>query len=345
MKIQSNTLTKILAENSIKSTISDGAIETAIPGVRINPNASTFVLQSIPHIQINRDFVRRVKKMTPNFNKDLLGQKVFTVFNVTTQLTIDFYGESIVVEPGEYVADGNTRLECSRQGKIKLPFNVIVQIIDIDNSDAYLNEYFAIDNVDSSEISGDLIRGAVSGLDLQLDSTVGKGGNFASALKNAYPGDKKDTTLQKICFFRNEIELLDSCNIFNPTDNALKHQHFFGACLMAAKLYGQPETSRNKFKSVLTDLGKLDSMSMRLDGKKWNGVTALIFQCANPAKKQWIPVEAQSKTNYASVQPSYDFYLYCIEMAMTNKMLDKHKGFKRSNWEGRYTEVLDLIAP
>jgi len=337
-------LTTMLQSEGQGPTVLNNLVDTAIPNVRINPKASTFMLLSLPHIPINRDFLSRVKKMAPLFDKGLMGQQVFTVFNVTQTVTIQYFGETITIEPGEYIADGNTRLESLRQGKIRLPSKVIALVFDVNDSEILQAEYFAIDNVASSEISSDLIRGAMAGFNFQVDSTVAKGGNFASALRNSYPRDKKDPAISKIAFFKNEIELLDECNIFNPTEGALKHQHFFGACMMAAKLYGEPASSRDKFKRVLTDLGKLDSMDLILSGKKWNGVTALIYQCANPAKKEWIPIEAQGKTNFASVEPSYDFYLYCIEMAMTDKMLDKHRGFKKANWEGRYREVLDLIS-
>ena len=319
-------------------------IPTAIKNLSIIPNMDVDDLKLMPPVAINRDFKRRVAKQTPNFLKDLIGQKVFTVFKVTDNLDFSFHGEKIEVTPGWYIADGNTRLEAYRQGKIKLPKQVIAQIITINDSESYMQEYFAIDNAAATENSSDLVRSAIAFLGLNLDSTVAKGGNFASALKNAYPLDKKHSVLEKVAFFKKELELLDECNIFNPSEGTLKHQHFYGAMLLAAKLYGTPPQSALKFKNVLQQLSRLDSMDLNLSGDKWNGVTALMYQCSNPQGKEWIPLECQGKTNFASIEPSYDFYLYCIEMAMTDKMLNKHRGFKKANWEGYYQNSLDLIA-
>ena len=317
--------------------------KTAIDNLTVNTTMPTTLLAHLPAVHINRDFKRRVAKQTPNFLKDLIGQKVFTVFNVTEELNFDFHGEQITVEPGRYIADGNTRLEAHRQGKIELPTNVVCLTIHIDDAEDYKQEYFAIDNSAATENSSDLIRGAIGFLDMNLDSTVGKGGNFASALKNAYPNDRTDSTIDKIAFFKSELELLDKCNIFNPSESDLKHQHFYGAMLMAAKLYATPPSSANKFQDVLKQLGRLESMDLNLSGNKWNGITALMFQCSNPEKKEWIPIECQGKTNYASIEPSYDFYLYCIELAMTDKLINKARGFKKANWEGYYNKTLELI--
>lgn len=324
--------------------INQVAKTTSIDNLEINTHIPTCLLAGLKPVHINRNYKRRVAKQTPNFKKDLMGQKIFIVFNVTEELQFEFHGETINVPPARYIADGNTRLEAHRQGKIDLGSHVIAISMEISDADTYKEEYFAIDNSAATENSSDLIRSAIRFLGMNLDSNIGQGGNFASALKNSYPHDKKDETIMKVAYFKSEIELLDECGVFNTTDHALKHQHFYGACLLAAKLYAEPGVTALKFKQVLKQICRLDSDDWNLGGDKWNGITALLYQCANPHKKGWIPEDCIAKTNYASIEPSYNFYLYCIEMAMTDKMLNKTKGFKRSNWEGYYTNTLDAIV-
>lgn len=320
--------------------------ETGVEGLYMYPKypaVDLFDEANIPTIQINREFQSRVDKQLANFKKGTKGSKVFTLITVTKKFTLKYHYETVVVEPGTYLADGNTRRETHKLGKIEFEDYLPVIEIVLDNQTDYKEEYEGIDNLSSAEINREKIKGAMQTMGLDLVSTVARGGNFASALNNAYPYDKRDGVWDKVGFFTKEIELLDKCNVFQPTDDLLKHQHFYGACLMAAKLYSQPGTTALQFKQVLTQLTALDSETMLTAGERWNGITALLFQLSRPDARDWIPIEALRKTNFASVAPSYNFYLYCFELAMSNKMLHRKRGFKPSNWADHYADTLESI--
>ncbi len=320
--------------------IEEGLISTGTAGVWINPHADTEELLDLPCIQINREYRRRVNKMVRHFRKDLKDQKLFVVFRVTEHLSFEYHGESIDVEPGLYVANGNTRCESMRLGKISIPTSVVLMVYDIDDEQSYMNEYFAIDNEAATEKSADKIRGALKFLGMPLSSRKGSAGGFGSALNNAYPLDPKDTALEKVAYFRDEILMLDQAGIFNPTEKGLAKQHFYGACLLGAKLYGKPAVTALKYSQTLTQLSRLDFESLETNKAKWNGVTAIIYETVFNGRKNWVPEEFMGSTKFASVEPVFDFYLYCLEMAMTDKLLDNKKGFKPSNWKGYYEDAM-----
>jgi hypothetical protein len=347
--IESNTLMELLANQQTtdaKRWLKNIRYETGVEGLYMYPKYPSVDLLDptyIPTIQINREFETRVNKQLANFKKETKGSKVFTLITVTEKFTLTYYNETVVVEPGTYLADGNTRRQAHKLGKIEFEDYLPVIEIVLDNQTDYTQEYEGIDNLSSAEINREKIKGAMNTMGLDLTSTVAKGGNIASALNNAYPNDKRDGVWNKVGFFKREIELLDRCDVFQPADDLLKHQHFYGACLMAAKLYSQPGTTALKFEQVLTQLTALDSETMITAGDKWNGITALLFQLSRPDVRDWIPVEHLRKTNFASVQPSYNFYLYCFELAMSNKMLHRKRGFKQSNWANHYADTLESI--
>lgn len=324
-------------------------IPTAIKGVWINPNCLTSELLKQEHVQINRDFRRRLKKMLAPFKKALKGQHIFVVFRVTETLEFTLANETIVVDPGLYIADGNTRLESMRVGNIDTPESVIAFVFDIDNEDEYLEEYYAIDNSAATELSADKIRGAISFLNLDVKSRAAQNGQFGWALKNAFPHDSKEGVLEKVSYFKNEIEFLDECGIFDPVEKQLKNTNLVMACLMMAKQCSQPPAAKAALKQVFESLARLDFDDLMTNKDKWNGVTALIYQVCRPEKRQWYDPRHAGSTKFDSIIPVVSFYIYCIQNAMQGKLLDKEKGYKPTNWgcgpksnrgEDLYTEVL-----
>lgn len=321
-------VTKINVPNSLMGHL----LPTAVSGVYINPNCLTTELLKLPHIAINRDFRRRLKKMLAPFKLALKGQQIFTIFRVTETLQFVIGGETIVVKPGLYVADGNTRLESMRQNTIPTPDSVISFVFDINQEDEYLEEYYAIDNSAATELSADKIRGAISFLNLNVKSRVAVNGSFSWALKNAFPHDSKVGVLEKVAYFKNEIEFLDQCGIFDPVEKTLKTQNFYMACLMMAKQYCQPSASKAALQSVLESLARLDFDDLMTNKDKWNGVTALIYQVCRPEKRQWYDPKHTSSTKYEATIPVVSFFIYCMQNQMQGKLLDKEKGFKQTNW-------------
>ena len=82
---------------------------------------------------------------------------------------------------------------------------------------------------------------------------------------------------------------------------------------------------------------------MSLSGDRWDGLTAMCFEIFNPGKKDWIPEGMLKKTSFSTQKPQMDFFLYCFEKYMSSKKIDKTKGFKPSNWEGKWEEIADLL--
>lgn len=345
------TVTKVTPINTrnIPNSLLGNLLPTAVPGVNINPNCLTTELLKLPHIGINRDFRRRLNKMLKPFTKALKGQQIFVVFRIAQTIEFDLANEAIVVEPGLYIADGNTRLESMRVGNISTPDSVIAFVFDIDDEEEYLDEYYAIDNSAATEVSADKIRGAISFLNLNVKSRIAQNGQFGWALKNAFPHDSKEGVLEKVAYFKNEIEFLDECGIFDPVEKTLKTQHFYMACLMMAKQCSQPPAAKAALKQVFQSLARLDFDDLMTNKDKWNGVTALIYQVCRPEKRQWYDPKHGNSTKYDATIPVVSFFIYCIQNQMQDKLLDKEKGYKPTNWgcgpksnrgEDLYTEVL-----
>lgn len=328
------TVTKVTQNQTtnVPNSLLGNLLPTAVNGVHINPNCLTSELLKLPHIAINRDFRRRLNKMLRPFTKALKGQQIFVTFRIQETLEFDLAGETIVVEPGIYIADGNTRLESMRVGNIPTPNAVIAFVFDIQGEEEYLDEYYAIDNSAATEVSADKIRGAISFLNLNVKSRVAVNGSFSWALKNAFPHDPSTGVLEKVAYFKNEIEFLDQCGIFDPVEKGLKTQNFYMACLMMAKQYSRPPSSQAALKNVFQSLARLDFDDLMTHKDKWNGVTALIYQVCRPEKRNWYDPKHAGSTKFDATVPVVSFFIYCMQNQMQDRLLDKGKGFKPTNW-------------
>jgi len=330
--------------------IMKNAIETGVPNVSINLNTNIQDILLLPEIPCQREHTRRVKKMNAHFVKDVKSIHTFTLFDVVTDMEINTNSsdkkDTIKVDEGLYVGDGNTRCESMRQvldGKNTIGYNpthpVISKIIKIETPKQMLEEYYSHDSVDATEITPDKIRGASKMLGLRMSTKIGMNGGYASALKNAYPGDIKDSILEKMSYFRKEIQILEDTGIFYPTTSDLRQQHFYGACLIAAKRYSEPTENKSKIEDIFTRLSQQNPLKLKKQDEKWNGMTALIHQLENgdssgSTNKKWYDIEYHKTTKYASTAPVISFILYCLELEMTDRKLDNSSGFKTSNWFG-----------
>lgn len=316
---------------------------TADKGIKINLAVDTQELIGLLPVVINRAYRRRIAKMLKHFKKPIRSQNIFTVFHVTKTFQYTSFDETITVTPGYYIADGNTRLESMRLNKIPTPEKVICFVYEISSATDFENEYYAIDNQASSENSTDLITGAMSALDVQVDSLKAKSGQFASAIKYAYPGDTKDSMRDKIGYFKQPIQLLDRLGMFKPNESAVCNQHLLGALFVAAKLYDKPSDSKSKFEHIVKSLATLEDENLKVEKGKFNGVTAIIKQICNPVRYGYVNPEYMGSTKVLSAEPCYDFYLHCIEMAMTGKLKNKDRGFKPKHWANTYNDTLDYL--
>ena len=326
----------------------------------IKPEEDFSNVLKLPEIPTQRNTKLREKKMSKIFaEKDTGALHDFSVFNVTNDLVLSFNGEEIQVPIGEYNGNGNTRCLSNKlvtlgdrsEGYMPPEDGVLILGVDIETRDQLMEEYFGTDSTDASESTAHKIQGAVQRLNLNVTSSIAIKGGFASALNHAYPGDGKDIPLEKVAYFKKEIEMIDECGIFNPTEDSLANQGFYCASLIASKLYSTPESSNRRIKDVLTSLARLDVDSLKVMEKKWSGITCIIHQMVRPNEKgNWYPMEHHKSTKFASWEHHQGFFLYCFELAMNDKLVDKNKGIRPSvQWLGsktklsRYEESLDSL--
>jgi len=315
------------------------AVETAVPNVSINPKTKFEWLLDIPKVPNNRPVDKRVKKMNQHFVKNVKSIHNFTVFWVKKDIVVDINGEQILIKEGLYVADGNTRILSNKQLNddthpattgYNPKHDVITKIVNIETPKQFLEEYYSIDNAAATENNGDLIRGAMGLLGIEMVSKRGKAGTFGSAINNAFPGDNTSPILDKVAYFRKELTLLDECGIFTPTQDDLTTQHFICAALMSAKLYSEPSSQRDRLVGLLKDISRMDFDSLKTNKDKWNGMTYLIYQSVLPNKHVKIyDIEYHKSTKFASWNPVVGFMLWCIDNYMNNKLIAK-KGVRPS---------------
>jgi len=337
----------------------DNAIRTGVPNMSILPKIPLKHILDIKEVPCQRDHKIRVNKMNKVFIGNDTNKMIhqFVLFNVTKDLEWNFNGEKVPVNKGLYLADGNTRAESNKRYQSKSDefkrytdgynpsHDVMAVVIDINDSDSLLKEYFGIDNSLATESSTDKMRGAIKSLEMNVVSNKAKSGGFGTALTAAYPGDSKLEPIVKVSYFRNEILLLDKANLWLTAESDLQTQHFYCASLIAAKLYTtNGKEQRDKFLDVMKNLTTLDRYKIKTEKPKWSGVTALIHQLTNPFDKHWYPDHEHKKTGLSSWKPVIGFLLYCFELAMLDKHIDHVKGFKPSNWENYYLDAKANMA-
>jgi hypothetical protein len=327
------------------TNILGGAFETAVPNVSINPQVDINDIIALPEVPCQREHERRVSKMGKHFQKDTSSKHTFTVFNITKNFKAEISDQTVTVKKGCYLADGNTRVSSLKQKKgydTKHP--VITHIVDVSSEKQMFDEYYSIDSSSATETSPDKIRGAIKMLKLKLTSQRALSGAYASALNYAYPDSNENKARVKVAYFKDELELLDKCGIFEPTTTELIQQHFFCMCLIVSKLYSEPGEVKIKLEETLKSLARLDVDVLKTESQKWSGVTALIHQAVRPNEKfNAYDPEFHKASKYASFDPVLSFMLYCFEMQMNDKTIDKVRGFKPSSWKNKFENTKDLI--
>ena len=341
--------------------IKDQTVETSgHPRRWIKPNVDFGDVLNTPEVPIQRNQSLREKRMSKIFaEKDTAAMHDFTIFNVVKDILLKLHNEEIFVPVGEYLGDGNTRvlsnkmLTSKQRDKGYTPPEDGVNIlgVDIHTEEQLQDEYFGVDSVEATESKANKIQGAIKNIGIDVKSTTAIKGGFASALDKAYPGDNKDKPLEKVAYFKNEIQMLDECGVFNPTEDDMKNQGIMCASLIAAKLYSIPDSNNQKIRRVLESMSRLDVDSLKVSDRKWNGVTCMIHQMVRPNEKgEWYPMEHHKSTKGAAWAHHQGFLLYCFELQMTDKLISKKGGFKpKSQWLNtdtgytRYMETLETL--
>jgi hypothetical protein len=265
------------------------------------------------------------------------------LFIVENTITVTLDNEAIEILPGVYLGNGNCRrtwYENPKNAEYVPTTDMVAMVYNVTSGEEYRALYDSYDSIDSVDRANMKIQGAIGFLKLNVNSRVARSGGFMSALNLAHGG--KESPLEKVAEFQDEIELLDHCGIFNA-DKDLKFQSLYGALLIAAKFWGEPPTSRDRLISGLQKIASSSAIDLDTGGEKWDGLTAMLFQIFHPEINKWIPVDMLRKTNYASIEPQMDFFLYCMELYMNSKKLPKRKGFNADQWEGSYKAIKETM--
>ena len=322
---------------------------------KINTGESSYPLPDLPrdvfmdrHLivrnPINRNERRRLNKLKflKKHNRTHDEIALFIVREPIEVKTKD--GDIYPTEPGVYLGNGNGRRLWYEEYPDYAPKTktLIATVHEVTNGEEYELLYDCYDSDDSVEKSAEKIQGVLSFMGVNVNSTKAKSGAFGSALSMAY-GDWKASAKDRISTFKSEIELIDKVGMFSPEDKGLSFQAMFAMSLIVAKLYGTPEKSKERMISGLQFLASAKQDDMQYGDQKWDGLTAICYEVFNPGGKGWIPVGDLGATKGSSQAPQLDFFLYCFEKYMMSQKLDKTKGFKESNWKGKWAEIADLL--
>jgi len=317
-----------------------------VKGVKTIPNVRTelFNIQDwipVTDHSIQRDTDLRLKTMENEFKLGLAPLYTnFSGIEVTKRFKGSFHGAPITVEKGFYKANGHTRSLFWEKNPDYIPdhgimVNIYENVEDFATFEAIYNCY---DNQKSVNNAANKIQGAlrILGMRDKVTSNVVRKGAFGSALLLAYPGDPTDDVIEKVAYFRDEIIFLDQLGAFNANANQLRFQSLYTALLMFTKQFLTKDTSSENYIKLFDAIRKISSIEKEdfiSSDKKWDGVTAMLYEIFNECEKGWIPEGMLRKTSWATVSPQVSFFLYClIELWMNDKKLDRTKGFKHSAW-------------
>lgn len=295
----------------------------------------------VPDHAIQRDTDLRLKNMLNAFKLGLPTLYTdFAAIEVTKGFDVQLNGTKVHVAKGLKKVNGHTRSLFWEKNPSYIPdhgiiVNIYENVEDFATFEAIYNCYDSKLSVDNAN---NKIQGAlrILGMRDKITSNVVRKGNFGSALSIAYPGDPKDDVIEKVSYFREEILFLDKLGVFNTNATQLRFQTLYASFLMFAKMFLTKDTGSDNYIKLFDACRKVGIMTKEdfiSSDKKWDGVTAMLYEIFNECEKGWIPEGMLRKTSYATVPPQCSFFLYClIELWMNDKRLDRTKGFRHSAW-------------
>lgn len=299
----------------------------------------------LPTIPINRDEKRRIPKMRKILQNWLPTHDEIAIFRVTKDIEVTVEeGEKIPVAAGLYLGNGNTRRECYSQYPDEAPTtDLVATIYDVSSEIEFTKFYYSYDSTDSAESGAQKIQGAIRLLGMNVSSTVAKNGGFRTALDIAHPNHRA-SVIEKVSYFKEEIQLLDRVGIFSHMDKDLKFQAMYAMCLMAAKYWNSPTDQYDRMVAGLQNLASAKADELNLAGDRWDGLTCIqVLYFTNGQMKQWVEPGFLRKTSFATVKPQMDFLLYCFELYMLKQKINKSKGFNSRPQDGLYDTIMEQL--
>ena len=300
----------------------------------------------LPTIPINRDEKRRIPKMRKILRNWLPTHDEIAIFRVTNDIEVTVEeGEKIPVSAGDYLANGNTRRKYYSQYPDEAPeTDLVATIYDVNSEKEFTKYYYSYDSTDSAESGAQKIQGAIRLLGMNVSSTVAKNGGFRSALDIAYPNPKA-SVIEKVSYFKDEIQLLDRVGIFSHMDKGLKFQAMYAMCLMAAKYWNSPTDQYDRMVAGLQTLVNAKPGDLNMSGDKLDGLTIIqtLYFLNGQVYNFSIEPGFLRKTSFATIKPQMDFLLYCFELYMTKTKRDKAKGFNSRPQDGIYDTIMEQL--
>lgn len=300
----------------------------------------------LPTIPINRDEKRRIEKMRKILRNWIPTHDEIAIFRVTDEFSYSFEdGETIAIEEGLYLGNGNTRREYYAAYPDEAPTtDLVATVYDINNQKDFDRYFDSYDSVDSVMNGAQYIQGAMRLLGMNVTSTVAKNGGFRSALDIAYPNPKAPI-LEKVSYFKDEIELLDRVGIFSNMDKGLKFQAMYAMCLIAAKYWNSPADQHDRMVAGLQSLAFAKQDDIDMSASKWDGLTCIqvLYFFNGQVKDFGVESGYLRKTSFATIKPQMDFLLYCFELYMTKTKRDKSKGFNSRPQDGIYDTIMEQL--
>lgn len=297
----------------------------------------------LPTIPINRDEKRRIPKMRKIFKDWIPTHDEIAIFRVIQDIDVKIDdNETIPVSAGLYLGNGNTRREYYSQYPEDAPTtDLIATIYDISSAKDFTKYYYSYDSQDSAESGAQKIQGAIRLLGMNVSSTIAKNGGFRSALDIAHPNPKA-SVIEKVSFYKDEIQLLDRVGIFSTMDSGLKFQAMYAMCLIAAKYWSSPSDQYDRMVAGLQSLVAAKPDEMNNAGDRWDGLHCIQVQYFTELRN-WVEKGFLRKTSFATVRPQLDFLLYCFELYMTKTKINKSKGFNSRPQDGIYDVIMTQI--
>jgi len=333
-------------QNSIISKYKDSMIELDQPGKYLIPKMLLQDFLALGDHAIERPYHKRLRKMKKHFEKNLKTLTDVSAMVATCDMGGLFQGNPVEVSAyQESKVDAHTRALDWKQKLAKgeaVPEFVSCTVYYVDSFDEYCNIYYSFDSADSAEKTAEKIAGTFDVLGINVTSNVARSGNFATALNTAYPGDPDDAILNKVAYFKKEIELLDETKVFGSKVGC---QPVYAACLQQGKIHSTPVKSLARITSFFTQLGQFKKPSSTTsDTGKFYGPDLLAYvylmqdKHDNEGQEHKCKVNPAflKKTSYLSLPPQLDFISYCFDIFMNKDPKKIIGGVKRPQFTKRW---------
>jgi len=309
-------------------------------------NNREYTLFEIDSTHMQRDHVRRAQSMARIFSEYQKSMSEYHLQFVPNDFTIKEHGEEKFIKAGLYVSNGNTRIYCYKKGYNSIP-NVGVTIT-INTTKTYQdmrNDYYSRDNKTASETTSDLLSGIGRELGFTFISKM-KDYKWTTVIRNAYPGDDRDSLAVKVSYFKEALQLLDESMIFNSKITQLNIAQVRTAALLFVQMnIHNPIRVLDILKGIATttQMGK-HSKKYTLDCAKDSrqGMTWMLSTLINPDKNKY---DLDSISREQRFERPIAFFLHCLEMQITGHTYERIT--EKNWWKGKdnnsYTDTLKTL--